>query len=231
MVRNEKKFDKEKLSKALLNFTYRHDIPVDASQFNDPVALQTDLAPTRSGHSSFRSYKLSVNTSERLKFKATITALFCYFFIFFIGAALLYWFAHETISSEGLELTIQTILLLLIAITFMGLGGWLYYFESLPIVFDKQKGFFWKGRKAPDEVFDTQTLRAHAAIEDIYALQLIAEYSEGSGKSRSDYSYELNLVLKDGSRIHVFNHQKEKYVREDAKTISRFLEKPIWDAT
>jgi hypothetical protein len=141
---------------------------------------------------------------------------------------------HDTVSPEGLELTIGKIIASLIAIIFMSLGGGLFYFGTLPIVFDKKKGFFWKGRKAPDEVFDTQTLKDYAAIEDIHALQLIAEFSPGDRgvrKSRSDYSYELTLVLKNGSRISVFNHKKEKFVREDAKTISRFLEKPIWDAT
>ncbi len=228
------KFDKDKLSKALINFTYRHDKSVDASKFNDPVALRTDWTPTRSGNASYRTHKLVVKTPEQLKFKATLDAQFFYLIIFLFGAGFLYLVVHEMVTPEGLEFSINKIIGALIAITFMSLGGGLFYFGTLPIVFDKQKGFFWKGRKAPDEVFDTQTLNDYAALEDIYALQIIAEFSPGDRgvrKSRVDYSYELTLVLKNGSRISFFNHKKEKFLREDAETISRFLEKPIWDAT
>ena len=86
----KKKFDKDTIGKALINFTYRHDTPVDASKFNDPVALRTDWTPTRSGNSSIRTHKLVVNTPEQLKFKATLNAQLIYVIIFLFGAGFLY---------------------------------------------------------------------------------------------------------------------------------------------
>ena len=67
-----------------------------------------------------------------------------------------------------------------------------------------------------------------AGLEDIHALQLISEYCRGS--KRSYYSYELNLVLRNGRRINVMDHGDSEKLREDAKTLSQFLEKPLWDA-
>ena len=89
-------------------------------------------------------------------------------------------------------------------------------------------GFFWKGWKAPDEVFDKKTLKHYAKLEKIHALQLISGHVTG-GRS-SFHSYELNLVLDNGKRINVVDHSHQDKLREDAGTLSVFLEKPVWDA-
>jgi hypothetical protein len=52
-----------------------------------------------------------------------------------------------------------------------------------------------------------------------------------TGNKNSYYSYELNLVLDDGSRINVVDHGNLDRLRSDAQTLSRFLDKPVWDAT
>ena len=44
-------------------------------------------------------------------------------------------------------------------------------------------------------------------------------------------NYELNLVLEDGKRINVVDHENQDSLREDAGTLAAFLDKPIWDAT
>jgi hypothetical protein len=51
-----------------------------------------------------------------------------------------------------------------------------------------------------------------------------------SGNKSSYYSYELNLVLDDGSRINVVDHGNLERLRSDAQTLSQFLGKPVWDA-
>jgi hypothetical protein len=52
-----------------------------------------------------------------------------------------------------------------------------------------------------------------------------------SGSKNSYYSYELNLVLDDGSRINVVDHGNLERLRSDANALSQFLDKPVWDAT
>ncbi len=54
--------------------------------------------------------------------------------------------------------------------------------------------------------------------------------SRVSGNKSSYYSYELNLVLNDGSRINVVDHGNLKRLRSDTQTLSQFLGKPVWDA-
>lgn len=105
----------------------------------------------------------------------------------------------------------------------------MFYRQMLPIVFDKQDGLFWKGRK-PDSVMLTQEATAkYARLEVVHALQIIAEYL--TSKNGGYYSYELNLVLKDGNRINVVDHGNRKRLAEDAQVLADFLGVPVWDAT
>ena len=60
-------------------------------------------------------------------------------------------------------------------------------------------------------------------------MQLLSKFVSGSKSSY--YSYELNLVLNDGRRINVVDHGDLKRLRSDVKTLSQFLDKPVWDAT
>ncbi|RWX50781.1 hypothetical protein VU01_12641, partial [Candidatus Electrothrix marina] len=52
-----------------------------------------------------------------------------------------------------------------------------------------------------------------------------------SGNKSSYCSYEINLVLQDGSRINVVDHGKKNRIREDAHALAEFLGKPLWDAS
>ena len=62
---------------------------------------------------------------------------------------------------------------------------------------------------------------------DIHALQILAEYVKGN--KRSYYSYELNLVFRDGTRKHVIDHGDIESIRKDSEILSKFLNRPVWD--
>lgn len=65
-------------------------------------------------------------------------------------------------------------------------------------------------------------------LDDICAIQLISEYC--SGDDSSYYSYELNLVLKDASRINVIDHGNKTRILEDTQILADFLDVPVWNA-
>ena len=95
------------------------------------------------------------------------------------------------------------------------------------MVFDKMKSSFWKGRKTPEKGFPQNVPKDCVHLQDIHAIQLISEFV--SGKS-SYYSYELNIVKKDGSRLNVIDHGSKAKLKQDDHALSMFLNKPIWDA-
>ena len=60
------------------------------------------------------------------------------------------------------------------------------------------------------------------------AIQLIREYVIGN--KNSYYSYELNLICSDGSRINIVDHCALRKLRDDAALLAEYLAIPIWDA-
>ena len=199
----------------------------DPSFFDDSVAMQTEWGPAKGGGANFGTHKLVTVNPSRLEFKASIGAKLFYLLFLFVGLGVLIGFSVKGISSGTLGLNADTVLPLVFGSIFALAGGGMFYVGTAPIVFDKQKGWFWKGRKAPDRVFDKSAIKHLAEIGQIHALQLISEHC--SGDKSSYYSYEINIVLEDGRRINDVDHGNEKRIRADADTLSEFLGIPLWD--
>ncbi len=50
-------------------------------------------------------------------------------------------------------------------------------------------------------------------------------------KNGSYYSYEINLVLHNASRVNVIDHGNHQAVIEDAETLAQALGVPLWDGS
>ncbi len=198
----------------------------DPSGFGDPIAMQTEWTSSMGGPSADKLVKVS---SARLEFRASLTGKLVFLFFTLTGLGMLIAFTVYKLSHGGLSFDNDTIVPLLIGLAFTLAGSLMLYSITAPAVFDKRSGFFWKGRKAPDEVSDRRTIKYCAKLEDIHALQLISFFCSGP-KMRPHYRYELNLVLKDAKRVYIVLDDKKDKVREDARTLSQFLDKPVWDA-
>ncbi|MHC4644642.1 MAG: hypothetical protein ACYTBJ_04015 [Planctomycetota bacterium] len=202
--------------------------PFDPSSLEDPVAARTQWTPLVRGGANFCTHKLFEVTPHRIEFRASLgSKLFCMAFLL-VGLGVLIGFSYKLISEGSFKLDFDTIGPILFGLVFAGVGGAMLYFLTKPSVFDKTTGYFWKGRRSPDQVLDKDSIKHLAALAQVHALQLISEYCSGSKSSY--YSYELNLVLKDGQRVNVIDHGNINRIRQDAQTLSNFLGKPMWDA-
>jgi hypothetical protein len=200
--------------------------PIDPKQFGDPLALTTEWTPASRGGSNFRTHKLIQIDSLRVEFHASAAAKVFYTIFGLAGLAFMVAFSagHRGVRA----FSVDAIVPFLAGLIFATAGGAMMYTGTTPIVFDKATGYFWKGRKSPQDVPDVQSLKKCVQLVQIHALQLVSEYVR-SGKS-SYYSYELNLVLEDASRMTVIDHGNLVRLREDARKLSEFLGKPVWDA-
>lgn len=205
----------------------RRTTTFDPAALNDPVALLTAWSPAKGGGASFRTHRLVTVDHSRLEFKATAGAVVFSLLFLLVGLGVALGIPAARLAADDSPwLTGELLMPMLIGLLFAGVGGALLYFGTAPIVFDLRRGCFWKGRQDPALLFDQRGVKNFAQLPDIHALQIISEYCSGKN---SFYSYELNLVLRDGSRVNVVDHGNLAALREDGGKLARFLGRPLWD--
>jgi hypothetical protein len=204
-------------------------VPFDPSTLGDEVATKTSWGPAKGGGASFQTHRLVEIDPHRTEFRAVPGAIAFYgvFMAIGLGVTTIMFFANQG-SSSGSSLA-GMILPLMFGLLFAGIGGTMMYFGLAPIVFDKRRGEYWKGRTAPYEAANREGMKHYAKLSGVRALQIIRERC--TSKNSSYFSYELNLVLDDGSRLNVVDHGNLTRLREDADRLAAFLGKPVWDGT
>jgi hypothetical protein len=199
----------------------------DPSKFNDDIAMKTEWTPLKRGGSNFGTHKLIQADHSRVEFKATMGAKIFSLIFLLVGVGIPVFIGMETYRSYGSFFRSDFFFIGLIATIFFAAGSWMYYSFSKPVIFDKTKGMFWKGWKAPKRYLEMGDNESSSRIGNIYALQIIPELVRSDNKNY--VSYELNLVLRDGSRMNVVDHGDLVSLREDARRVAEFLGVLIWD--
>jgi hypothetical protein len=207
-------------------------IGINPAQFNDPVALNTKWSPLAKGGASFVTYTLQQGDSDCLEFKSTSTLIFLPWFGIIFGISLILFLSPFSLVSCGGGILSCTVVII-IGASFIIAGVFMRKFFKKRIVFDTRNEIFWKGN-SPNEMVLGDERPLVIKIEDIHALQIISEYCEDKysrarDSSPSFYSYELNVVLNNGSRENVIDHAYYKQVLNDAATLAEYLKKPLWD--
>ena len=114
----------------------------------------------------------------------------------------------------------------IVALLFFGVIGSLFFLPGLlsragrdEPAFDKRSRAFTKADKS-------------CPLDQIHAVQLVWKRVRcGHDPKRKYRSYEINLVLKDGSRLYVVDYGTGVGVRKNAAKLGEFLDVPVWDAT
>ena len=208
-----------KLKESISNFTEKK-AKFDPSMLNDEVAMMTEWNPAKSGGTNICTHSLKRVSSGRLEFKTLSMALLFPSIFMLIGIGV-----GVGMTISGLEKDITALYIgLPFGIVFFLVGFFLLRSWTTPRVFDLDVGYYWKGRNSPNTTIGSNE---QCKLDDIHAIQLLKEYCR-SDKS-SYYSYELNLVLKDGNRLNVVDHGKLSMIQNDAEKLSQFLDIPVWD--
>lgn len=200
--------------------------PFDPSRFNDPLANSIDWVPLKRGGSNFHTHRLIEVDLHRLEFRPTTGAKLFSGLFMTVGVGFPILFLTIGADSPDMESAWAVLAILLFGALFAGVGGWIYYSMAKPRVFDKYSSMYWKGHKKPDFIYRPEDEKKAAMLSTVHAIQLIREYVK-SDKS-SYYSYELNLVLKDGRRLNVIDHGNKIEILDDARKLGEFLGIPVW---
>lgn len=184
---------------------------------NRTAAHNTSWKPLRGGGTNFKTRKLVKKDSNRIEFRNT---LFMSIIPFLLTGPFFVWIFVFFPSGE---LVIQ-ILSLLPPLGFMGFGVFIYMRTNKNIVFDKTHGYYWKRKGNPN--FNSIDDQGLVKLSEIVGIQLIQEFV--SGNKNSYYSYEINLILSDNSRLNVIDHGDKNSIIRDAQQLADFLQKPLW---
>ncbi|MDZ7805894.1 MAG: hypothetical protein U5K71_02115 [Gracilimonas sp.] len=216
-----------KIKKALKNVSIWKP-SFDPSKFNDDIAMKTEWYPLKRGGSNFGTHKLVKVDYNRIEFKSTLGAKLFSLIFLAVGVGIPVFLGVEKYRSYGSFFRSDFLFIVLFGLIFFAAGSWMYYSFSKPVIFDKTKGMFWKGWKAPKRYLSDGNKKSSSRISHIYALQIIPELVRSDNNNY--VSYELNLVLRDGSRMNVVDHGNLGKIRSDSKTLSEFLGVSIWEA-
>ena len=201
----------------------------DPATLNDPRALQVEWTPSNQGGASFKTHTLVQHHSGRITFLPSKGMMLFSGVFSLIGLGAMVVGGVIAYNADPADREWAMIIPAIFGFIFFVVGIALYFFSSAPAVFDRDQKAFWKGRKEPSLVFDPSRLKTYVPLNEIIALQLIRKVVSGNKSSYN--SYELNLVLKDNRRVNVIDHGAAKAIREDAATLARFLQLPLWDGS
>lgn len=199
--------------------------PFDPSVFDDELATKTDWRPLFEGGTSNTTYSFNKVSPRRAEFRAHGNVKLTSTLFIIVGAGL--------VAAMLLDLFDVDMPAFYAALAF----GAFFIFIGIkrlqrletPRIFDLDNGHLWIGKEAPKDDISTDT---QCCLDEIHAIQLLHERCRSAGDSASDYfySYEMNLVLQDGQRFNVVDHGHLTRIRNDADSLSRFLDVPVWDA-
>lgn len=189
---------------------------------DDPIAQKVSWEPAKRGGANFKTERIEFSSSSITIKKTLGMILFSFAFLIPGLGVLLIGVPYNFINGE----VGAGFFLLLWSAIFTGVGAFMLI-GSKPFTFDKLRGVFYRGKQYGAN--PTGKKKSQGMLSEIHAIQLISE--RVSSKNSNYTSYELNLVLKDGSRINVMDHGKGKDLEADAKRIAQFLSVPIWQAS
>ena len=115
---------------------------------------------------------------------------------------------------------------------FLGAGIFIYRSWKTQRIFDKRLGYYWRGSPRAN-ANDIQQFREFCPLKNVRAIQVLRECCDTPGNESGTtafYSYEINLVLKDKSRVNVVDHGNVVLAQKDAKTLADFLDVVLWDS-
>lgn len=203
------------------------EVNSNPSEFNDTLATKVSWEPQINSYKNFKSSKLKIIDSSRLMYVPSLGTLITSSILILIGIGPIGLFIYALFY--GTIINFSAILFVpFFGIIWIIVGLFIRYSVKIRN-FDKVKGYYWVGKKPARAVNGTTQNKNKVPLEQIHAIQLIRKKHQGSDTTVT--GYELNLILKDTSRLNIENHSSLRAVRKNASQLGRFLNVPVWDPT
>lgn len=208
--------------------TKRGNIPLDINVdcFNDPLATKIDWRPLKKGGVNFQAEIMEESGNNGLLIKSSLKSILLksivplFGLVFLIGGPWKYF-------AKGSDSIVDLLFPTSIGLAMVIVGVILIRNALKSIMIDGENSCI--------------TLKNGEKIEfkNIHAFQILEEYvkdkkreSNARNSTSVDYwSYELNIVLKNGERVNLMDHSEFDVLRRDASKVAGLIKAPIWDST
>ncbi|MCL6414068.1 hypothetical protein MIB92_00260 [Aestuariirhabdus sp. Z084] len=201
-------------------------VEVKLADTDDPLAQKISWNPAKSGGSNFKTQKMTVE-GKRVVIERSIGAIL-FSLIFAIPGTLAVVLGVPFFLFDGEYF--GAVFLLVWGVMFGGAGYYLLL-SGKKFTIDKDQGVYYRG-KAYDKM-KALPEDVQGRTREIHALQLISERVRSrskNGGTSTYFSYEMNLVLRNGERINIMDHGKGNEVEKSAIEIAELLRIPVWKA-
>ena len=228
-------FDKLKLR---INDTKISATTVNPSIFNDEIANKTEWSPLHSAGAKFKTHILQKEGYSRIFFSTRLFSQIFAALFFGIGVLLIALSLGAGLLRSGSNEMLVPIFLLFFG-GVVALLGWTTLSDlNRKLVFDRDLGYFYEGKLGSLTNITLRRPSRQIQLGAIHALQIIEKYYDGQFPvdgiemtlpNCRYYSYELNLVLHDATRINVLNYENYDELLADANEVAKFIGAPIWN--
>ncbi|MEO0900077.1 MAG: hypothetical protein AAFY71_26920 [Bacteroidota bacterium] len=200
---------------------------LNLKRFAHPMAEKVAWAPLKPGGTNVRAEKAVQISAMEVIIKSTFTVKAIALLVFLLGLSMLFLGVADMINPSQGILEFHGGFLMLISLLPLWAGNHLIKKVAKRSNFQRENSSFFQEK--PERAFSIQKIKSsEVSLDNIVAIQLLREYIRSSEGKHFD-SYEMNLVLDDGSRVNLMDHGDLRSIRSDAKMIARFLSVPVWD--
>jgi len=121
----------------------------DPSSLNDKIAMKTDWNSAKSSGSRRQTHEIVSETSNRLEIKVKSTTLIFPVLFSLIG---LYAIFSGFIFQQMFDDIMVLLFTIPMGLVFFAIGVGIFILSKIPQTFDKANGYYWKGKKNPNEI-------------------------------------------------------------------------------
>jgi len=198
---------------------------------DDPVVALTSWKSLSRGGQDFKSHTMVRVDEDHLEFRISLQSILAYLSMSLVGVIII--FVSIFGKMIGMSGSGNPIVIFLVGLLFSGLGFYLFKRAQETICINRAFRAIYKGSIDPASVMNPHAVDYFHSLDKLHAVQLLQKYvkNHSDGKNNSYFSYELNLVLNDGTRIKVLDHGNVKAIVKQSNALAEFLQVPLWNVT
>lgn len=201
------------------------------SSIDEEIVKNSSFIPLKRGWTNIKSHDLIIENNWNYLFKVKWffpEAFLGIFFIPIITTIIILYSKNFEVNNMFWEF----LWLIIYSIIFSWLAWLIFYSLHRSYIFDFQNWYFYDTiytQKLFEFLRDEKYKNKIISLKEIQALQIISERVHG--KNTTYTSYELNMILKNSSRVNIIDHWNLEEIRKNASELANKLWVKVYDVT